>query len=117
MLLAYDKVDKPRCAAGVVSYKRAATIRTILHKIKGLILSAGKIPVLSGAIPALINVEKSGPNHPKSLMFFEVALLPYNGVVSAAWRLLFGDNRMPTPTAMPADVCHWGAASWALALA
>jgi hypothetical protein len=74
-----------------------------------------KIPVLSGAIPALINVDKSGPNHLKSLMFFEGALSPYDGVVSAAWRLLFGDNRMPTPTWMPADVCHWGTASRALA--
>jgi len=28
-----------------------------------------KIPGLSGAIPALINIDKSGPNHLKSLIF------------------------------------------------
>jgi hypothetical protein len=34
------------------------------------------------------------------LIFFEAALSAYNGVVCAAWRLLFGDDRMPTPTWM-----------------
>ena len=59
-----------------------------------------KIPVLSVAIPVLINVDKSGPNHLKSLIFFERALSPYNGVVCATWHPLFGDNRMPMPTWM-----------------
>src|ERR1700680_2873382 len=36
--IAYDKLDTTKCAARIVSYRRDATIRTILHKIKRLIL-------------------------------------------------------------------------------
>ena len=74
-----------------------------------------KISGPSVAISALINVDKSGQNHLKSLIFFERTLSPYNGVVCTAWHLLFGDNRMPTPTWMPADMCKGGTASRALA--
>src|SRR6267378_938632 len=52
-------------------------------------------------IPALINIDKSSCNHLKSLIFFERALSPYNGLVCTAWRLLFGDNRTPTWTPQP----------------
>jgi hypothetical protein len=100
MLLAYDKVDKPRCAAGVVSYRRAANYKDYLAQNQESNFEHWKISGLSVAIPALINVDKSGPNHLKSLIFFERTLSPYNGVVCAAWRPLFGDNRTQTPTSM-----------------
>jgi hypothetical protein len=100
MLLAYDKLDKHRMCSNDCRLQARGNYKDDLAQNQETNFEHRKIFRFSVAIPALINVDKSGPNHLKSLIFFERTLSPYNGVVCAAWRLLFGDNRMPTPTWM-----------------
>jgi hypothetical protein len=69
MLLAYDNLDKPRCAARIVSYQVRCNYKDYVAQNQEINFEYWKISVLSAAIPAPINVGKSGSNHLKSLIF------------------------------------------------
>ena len=59
MLLAYDKLDKPRCAARIVGYRRAANYKDYLAQNQETNFEEWKIPASPSPTLALINVDKA----------------------------------------------------------